>query len=58
MLGVAEGRLFCLVAARPFAEGAKPVESRKSLGRFSEGLAEILRRAAGSKENREKAARP
>jgi hypothetical protein len=44
MLGVAEGRLFCLVVARPFAEGAKPVESRESLGRFREGLAEILRR--------------
>jgi hypothetical protein len=44
MLGVAEGRLFCLVVARPFAEGAKPVESRESMGRFREGLAEILRR--------------
>lgn len=56
MLGVAEGRLFCLVVASPSAEGAKPVESRRSLVRFEEGLAEILRRAAKARRGVETAA--
>ena len=45
-LGLAEGRLFCLVIARSFEFGVKPFETSESLGRFSTGLAEILRRHA------------
>jgi len=45
-LALAEGRLFCLVAARSFEYGVKPFESSESLGRFSNGLTEILRRHA------------
>jgi len=43
-LGLAEGRLFCLVIARAFAEGARPFETAASLRRFSAGLSDILRR--------------
>jgi hypothetical protein len=46
MLGVAEGRLFCLVVARSFEVGVKSFETRESLNRFSEGLAAVLRRHA------------
>jgi len=45
-LGLAEGRLFCLVVARSFTVGVESFETTESLSRFSRGLAELLRRHA------------
>jgi hypothetical protein len=47
MLGLAEGKLFCLVVARPLVAGKKAFESSDSLARFSKGIAEILSQYAG-----------
>ena len=41
MLGLAEGRLFCLAIQRSFND-AKPYETSESLARFSAGIAKIL----------------
>ncbi|MBC8115838.1 MAG: hypothetical protein H7062_15745 [Candidatus Saccharimonas sp.] len=42
MLGVRSGRLFCLVVARSFMDGAAAYESTESLQRFSDGIQRIL----------------
>jgi hypothetical protein len=47
MLGLAEGKLFCLVVARSVVLGGKSFETSDSLVRFSTGIAGILRRYAG-----------
>ena len=44
MLGLAEGKLFCLVVARSLVAGKKAFESADSLARFSKGIAGILSR--------------
>ena len=44
MLGLAEGKLFCLVVARSLVTGKKAFESSDSLARFSKGIAGILSR--------------
>jgi hypothetical protein len=45
MLGLAEGKLFCLIVARSY-EGKKAFETSGSLARFSKGIAGILSRYA------------
>jgi LysM repeat protein len=45
ILGITEGRLFCLVVAGSFAMGVESYETPATLPRFSAGLTEILRRA-------------
>lgn len=47
MLGLAQGKLFCLVVARSFVEGKKAFETSQSLSRFSKGIAGILSRYTG-----------
>jgi hypothetical protein len=47
MLGLAKGRLFCLVIARSFVAGVKSFETPESLTRFSKGTVEILIRHVG-----------
>jgi hypothetical protein len=47
MLGLAEGRLFCLVVARSVVLGGKSFEASDSLVRFSKVIAGILHRYAG-----------
>ena len=47
MLGLAEGKLFCLVVARSLVADKKAFESSDSLARFSKGIAGILSRYAG-----------
>lgn len=44
VLALAEGRIFCLLVARPFSVDAKNEETNESVRRFSAGLTEILRR--------------
>ena len=44
MIGIAEGRLFCLVVARSFVQGVDSFETSESLPRFAKGITEILRR--------------
>jgi hypothetical protein len=46
MLPLAEGRLFCLVVARSFQQGVKPLETGEGLKRFATPMAEVLRRHA------------
>jgi hypothetical protein len=46
MLGLAEGKLFCLIVARSFDRDKKAFETSDSLARFSKGFAEILSRYA------------
>ncbi len=45
-LGLAAGRLFCLVIAESFMADVEAFETRRSLSRFSEGLQAILDRHA------------
>ena len=47
MLGLTEGKLFCLVVARSVVVGKKAFETTSSLARFSKGIAGILSRYAG-----------
>jgi hypothetical protein len=47
MLGLAEGKLFCLVVARSVVDGRKTFETPDSLARFSKGISGILGRHAG-----------
>jgi hypothetical protein len=47
MLGLAEGKLFCLIVARSFDRDKKAFETSDSLARFSKGFAGILSRYAG-----------
>jgi hypothetical protein len=44
MLGVANGKLFCLVIGRSFELGVPSLETPKTLRRFTSGITEILRR--------------
>jgi hypothetical protein len=44
MVGIADGRLFCLVVAKSYVSGVKSFETPKSLVRFSKGIARILSR--------------
>lgn len=44
MIGVARGKLFCLVVARSFVAGVGPIETPESLYRFSNGIGEVLDR--------------
>lgn len=53
LIGVAEGRLFCLVVASSHVVDAGSNETPESLGRFSEGLSEILRRASRARDDSE-----
>jgi hypothetical protein len=46
MLGLAEGKLFCLIVARSFDRDKKAFETSDSLARFSKGFAGILSRYA------------
>ena len=46
MLGLAEGKLFCLIVARSFDRDKKAFETSESLARFSKGFAGILSRYA------------
>ena len=46
MLGLAEGKLFCLIVARSFDHDKKAFETSDSLARFSKGFAGILSRYA------------
>jgi hypothetical protein len=46
MLGLAEGKLFCLVVARSYDRGKKAFETSDSLARFSKGFTGILSRYA------------
>jgi hypothetical protein len=47
MLGLAEGKLFCLIVARSVVLGKKSFETSDSLARFSTGIAGILHLYAG-----------
>ncbi len=44
MLGVLNGKLFCLVVARSVQQGVPSFETRESLPRFAPGITEILHR--------------
>lgn len=44
MLGVANGKLFCLVVGRSFEQGVASFETPETLPRFTTGITEILRR--------------
>lgn len=46
MLGLAEGKLFCLIVARSFDRDKKAFETSDSLARFSKGFSGILSRYA------------
>lgn len=46
MVGMAEGRLFCLVVARSFVAGVGSFETSQSLSRFPRGISPILRQHA------------
>jgi len=42
ILGLAQGKLFCLIVARNFAAGVKSIETSESLSRFSDGIGKVL----------------
>ncbi len=42
ILGLAQGKLFCLIVARNFAAGVKSIETSESLSRFSPGIGKVL----------------
>jgi hypothetical protein len=42
LVGVKEGRLFCLAVAGAFVVGEAPFETRASMQRFSAGIAPLL----------------
>jgi hypothetical protein len=44
MLGVANGKFFCLVIGRSFQQGVPSFETPETLPRFAPGITEILRR--------------
>jgi hypothetical protein len=44
MIGIAEGRLFCLLVARSFVHGVESFETSESVLRFEKGITEILGR--------------
>jgi hypothetical protein len=44
MLGIVNGKLFCLVVGRSVQQGVPSVETPESLPRFAPGITEILRR--------------
>jgi hypothetical protein len=44
MIGIAEGRLFCLVIGESFEQAVESFETSESLRRFENGITEILRR--------------
>jgi hypothetical protein len=48
ILGVKEGRLFCLAVARSFVVGVESFETTESLSRFAKGLGNILRQSIGN----------
>jgi len=47
-LGLATGRLFCLIVARSFVDGVAAYETQESLSRFSDGVTAILDRYANA----------
>jgi hypothetical protein len=42
MLGLAQGKLFCLIVARNFVAGVRSIETSESLSRFSDGISKVL----------------
>jgi len=44
MIGVADGRLFCLVVAESLEQGVESFETSESLLRFEKGIIEVLRK--------------
>jgi hypothetical protein len=44
MIGIAEGKLFCLVIGESFEQAVESFETSESLRRFENGITEILRR--------------
>jgi hypothetical protein len=47
MLGIVNGKLFCLVVGRSVQQGVASFETPESLPRFAPGITEILRRYSG-----------
>lgn len=46
MLGLAQGKLFCLIVARSFVVEVKSIETSESVSRFSDGIGRVLAKYA------------
>ncbi len=46
MVGLAQGKLFCLIVARSFVVEVKSIETSESISRFSDGIGKVLAKYA------------